>query len=115
MIDMSTPERISLNPAEAKHLIHQAVQCRFTLICKDHTRDNEGGWSWMAVIRPDKMPEGDQLSEDYIAEVYRFLEDQGIRIRSAGNSGAGGPFANEPWLWCFSEIIIVSQNGGLDI
>ena len=92
----------------------------FQLIAKDHTWDNDGSWSFMAVIHftgelamSEENP--NTVSDYQIAEIYAFLAGYDIHIRSAGSGEAGQPFANEPWPQFWPNHIIVTQSGGLDI
>ncbi len=55
------------------------------------------------------------LSHEEIMEVYRYLEQNGRRIRNEGSWLAGQLFAEEPWIQIFPNYLIVSQRGGRDV
>ncbi len=94
----------------------------FQLIAKD-SRQTQESWSWIAVIA---LPTGldslehdpecpESISEGQIQEILHFLATNDIHVRGAGNSGPGQPFADEPWVQFYPNLIVVSQHGGLDV
>ena len=91
----------------------------FQLIAHDHNRDRES-WNWMAVILfvgplamdPDSPA---HVSDEQIHDIYGFLGNYGIYVRSAGCGAAGQPYAHEPFIQWFPHHIIITQSGGLDV
>ena len=98
------------------------------LIAKDFSYSPES-WSWFAVIHVigpleknkdvagavDDGNDPEHVSEDQIADIYKFLEQYEVCVRPAGNGLPGQRFAHEPWIQWYPNHIIVSQSGGLDI
>lgn len=91
----------------------------FHLIAHDRT-GGRANWSQMAMIHftgtlAASEEDPATVSDQQISEIYAFLAAYGIRVRPAGNDGAGQPFAEEPWLQWYPNHILFTQCGGLDI
>ena len=91
----------------------------FQLIARDLNSDSEG-WCWLAVVRftggPLAMAEdGRTVTDEQIQEIYNFLAAYGIHVASSGNGCAGHRYSNEPFLQWFTEHVVISQSGGLDV
>ena len=76
-------------------------------------------WSWHATVAvAGVLPCQDDAPDSYDVDEIQQALGSILPFRSAGNGGAGQPFADAPWLQFLGNpcrTILVSQRGGLDV
>ena len=104
-------------PDTIEGTVCQCEKAFLTLLRWDVTNDRES-WSWHAVIGVQGPLPDDEGCWDEQAILASMREGFHIACESLGESGAGRPFANRPWLQFLGtppRTLIVSQSGGLDV